>query len=80
MCIRDRTNITNKLYEKGISSLDVIKYIENLKTFEELQKYTLLTYLEKIKKEFRNEKLFMFTIFNFMFIRNNMDLENISFM
>lgn len=74
------TNITNKLYEKGISSLDVIKYIENLKTFEELQKYTLLTYLEKIKKEFRNEKLFMFTIFNFMFIRNNTDLENISFM
>ena len=47
---------------------------------EPLKKYTLLTFFEKTKKEFRNEKLFMFAIFNFMLIRNNDDLENISFM
>ena len=72
--------MTNKFYDKGISSIDILKYIENCKNIEPLKKYTLLTFFEKTKKEFRNEKLFMFSIFNFMLIRNNDDLENISFM
>ena len=72
--------LTNKIYEKGISSIDIIKYIETTKNIDELKKYTLLTTFEKIKKEFRNEKLFIFTIFNCILIRNNHDLENISFM
>ena len=72
--------ITNKLYEKGISSIDVIKHIENTKSIEDLKKYTMLTIFEKIRKEFRNEKLFIFTLLNFILIRNNDDLENISFM
>ena len=72
--------MTNKFYDKGISSIDLFKYIETCKNIEPLKKYTLLTFFEKTKKEFRNEKLFMFAIFNFMLIRNNDDLENISFM
>jgi len=72
--------ITNKVYEKGISSIDIIKYIENTKSIEDLKKYTLLTMFEKIKKGFRNEKLFIFTLLNFVLIRNNDDLENVSFM
>ena len=72
--------MTNKFYDKGISSVDLLKYIETCKNIEPLKKYTLLTFFEKTKKEFRNEKLFMFAIFNFMLIRTNDDLENISFM
>lgn len=71
---------TNKIYDKGYSSIDLLDYIENTKNIDDLKKYSLLIIFEKIKKEFRNEKLFIFTILNFMFIRNNEDLENISFM
>ena len=72
--------MANKFYDKGVSSIDILKYIETCKNIDPLQKFTLLTFFEKTKKEFRNEKLFMFSIFNFMLIRNNDDLENISFM
>lgn len=72
--------LSNKFYEKGVSSIDIFYYIEKSKTMDDLTKYTLLTIFQKIKKEFRNEKLFMFTMLNFMLIRNNDALENISFM
>uniref|UniRef100_A0A6C0HHT2 AAA+ ATPase domain-containing protein n=1 Tax=viral metagenome TaxID=1070528 RepID=A0A6C0HHT2_9ZZZZ len=43
-------------------------------------KYQLLLTFHKVKKEFRNEKLFMTFILNFYFLRSDLDLENISFM
>jgi DNA polymerase III delta prime subunit len=70
----------NNLYDKGFSSLDLIKYIKKNKNFNELEKFEYLVYIEKIKKEFRNEKLLMITILNFIVFRNNLDLENVSFM
>jgi len=44
------------------------------------RKYQLLLTFHKVKKEFRNEKLFMTFILNFYFLRSDVDLENISFM
>lgn len=72
-------DLTNKLYEKGYSGLDLMEYIENSST-EEKRKYQLLLTFHKVKKEFRNEKLFMSFILNFYFLRSDLDLENISFM
>ena len=46
----------------------------------EKRKYQLLLTFHKVKKEFRNEKLFMTFILNFYFLRSDLDLENISFM
>ena len=71
--------LTDKLYEKGYSGLDIIEYI-NLHYPMGLRKYELLTFFNKIKTEFRNEKLIILTMLNFMFIRSNASLENISFM
>lgn len=68
------------LYEKGYSGLDLIKYIEQLKTLDEMKKYQMLLVFNKVKKEFRNEKLFILFILNFMLLRSEYDLENISFM
>jgi hypothetical protein len=68
------------LYEKGYSGLDLMKYIEQSKTIDKLKKYQLLLVFNKIKKEFRNEKLFILFILNFMLLRSDYDLENISFM
>ena len=41
------------------------------------KKYLLLIYFDKIRKEFRNEKILMFHLINYAFIRVNIDLENI---
>jgi len=44
------------------------------------KRYQLLLTFNKVKKEFRNEKLFMTFILNFYYLRSDLDLENISFM
>ena len=72
--------LANKLYEKGYSGLDLMNYIDHSKEIEDLRKYQMLLVFNKIKKDFRNEKIFILFILNFMLLRSNYDLENISFM
>ena len=72
--------LSNKLYEKSYSGLDLMKYIEYNKEIDPLRKYQMLLVFNKIKKEFRNEKLFILFILNFLLLRSDYDLENISFM
>jgi len=72
--------VATTLYEKGYSGLDLMKYIEQTKSMPDLKKYQMLLVFNKIKKEFRNEKLFILFILNFMLLRSEYDLENISFM
>ena len=70
-----------KLYEKGYSALDIIELLEE-NEFEHLndyKKYELLIAFNKVRKEFRNEKLLLVFIFNFIFLDNVKTLENISF-
>ena len=71
-----------KLYEKGYSGIELIKLIEdgydlNVKT--DMKKYELLITFNKVRKEFRNEKLLILFVLNFMFLDMDIDLENISF-
>jgi len=66
-----------KLYEKGYSCLDLMQVLENSSTYPIEKKFLLLIYFDKIRKEFRNEKLLIFYLINFAFIRTNTDLENI---
>lgn len=71
-----------KFYEKGYNSLDVIKYIEMSPPtrISDEQKYDFMITFNKIRKEFRNEKLLMLFILHFFLFRSNTTLENISFM
>ena len=71
-----------KFYEKGYNSLDVIKYIEMSppNRISDEKKYDFMITFNKIRKEFRNEKLLMMFILHFFLFRNNVTLENISFM
>ena len=57
-----------------------MEHIESRNDINELKKYEMLLTFNKIKKEFRNEKLFISFILNFLLIRSNYNLENISFM
>ena len=74
-----------KLYEKGYSGLDLMYILENpgnlkITGLTENKRYELLFALNKIRKEFRNEKLFIMFILNFIFLSLDYSLENISFM
>ena len=64
------------LYEKGFNALDLMNYIES-SSMKSIEKYKLLIYLDKIRKEFRNEKIFMFIILYYLLLRKNITLENI---
>ena len=68
-----------KLYEKGYSSIDLIRYIEKNANIEELKKYEYLITFQKVKREFRNEKILMLFILYFLVFRSELTLENISF-
>ena len=70
-----------KLYEKGINALEIIELLEDdyFSHLDEGKKYELLITFNKIRKEFRNEKLLMLFMLNFIFLDNNQSLENISF-
>jgi DNA polymerase III delta prime subunit len=73
-----------KLYEKGYSGIDIINLLEMPNLFQQIlpnnKKYELLIAFNKVRKEFRNEKLLILFILNFVFLSSNLCLENISFM
>ena len=81
--IADLMNFSTKLYEKGYSGIDIITLIEMSKITELLisneKKYELLIAFNKVRKEFRNEKLIILFILNFLFLNLEISLENISF-
>ena len=66
-----------KLYDKGYSGMDILEIIDNEKSIQKENKYLYLIYFDKIRSEYRNEKLFMFVILNLFFMRKNLNLENI---
>jgi GTPase SAR1 family protein len=68
------------LYEQGYCGLDVIEFVRNHSQMNEIKKYELLIMFDKVRKEFRNEKLLLLFILHFIVFRCNRSLENISFM
>lgn len=80
---KDLLLFITKLYEKSYSALDLINILENINIVPNLtieKRYELLMNFNKIRKEFRNEKILMLFILNFTFLSSNESLENISFM
>jgi hypothetical protein len=75
-------NFANNLYEEGISALDVIKYLDEDLDNSEMHVHTikLRFCFNKIKSEFRCEKMLMLYIFDFLFLRSNPSLKNVSFL
>jgi DNA polymerase III delta prime subunit len=73
-----------KLYEKSYSALDIINLLENPFFLENIitteKRYELLMCFNRVRKEFRNEKLLILFILNFVFLSSDVSLENISFM
>jgi DNA polymerase III delta prime subunit len=82
--IEELISLCNKLYEKAYSSLDILNLLENTNFLENIitieKKYECLLCFNRIRKEFRNEKLLILFILNFLFLSSELSLENISFM
>lgn len=82
--ISDLINFSLKFYEKGYSAMDIIELLETNKLLinkiTNEKKYELLITYNKVRKEFRNEKLLVLFILNFLFLSSELSLENITFM
>lgn len=82
--IEELVCLCNKLYEKAYSCLDILNLLENSNFLENIitneKKYECLLCFNRIRKEFRNEKLLILFILNFLFLSSELSLENISFM
>ncbi len=74
--IQSVIHLTELLYEKSYNSIDIIKILEK-ESFKKKKKYLYLIYFDKIRSQFRDEKLLMLTILNLFFLRKNLNLENI---
>ena len=75
--------LCEKLYEKAYSALDIIYLVEYTNFFKELgeeRKYEILFTFNKVRKEFRSEKMMMMFILNFIYFDGKYCLENISFL
>jgi hypothetical protein len=84
IAIEDLMLLCTKLYEKGHSALDILALLENPKfldtTINIEKRYELLIFFNRVRREFRNEKILILFILNFIFISSELSLENISFM
>jgi len=75
-------NLVTKLYEKSYSALDIIQMLEDgqIHVADCNKQYELLIAFNKVRKEFRNEKLLLLFVLNFIYLDTQIVLENISFM
>lgn len=72
--------VCEKIYNKGYSGLDMMQYIEENKTIDEISKYRILSYLDNHKKEFRCEKTFILLTIYCTLFRSIEPFHNLLFM
>jgi len=72
--------LCEKLYDKGISLLNIIDYLDecDADTFANNKSF-LLFYAMKIKKNIKDEKLLMLIILDMYFFEQTIDLKNIDY-
>lgn len=71
------SNLTNDLYNNGFSGNMLMTFIKN-KLPDNCNKYKFLHLMDVYKFELKNEKLIILFCLNFIYFRNNIDLENIA--
>jgi len=68
-------SVANEFYEEGLSCFDFIQWIKTTEIFDKLEISTLCICFDKIKSEYRCEKLLFLYIFDFIFLRLNKDVK-----
>jgi hypothetical protein len=83
----DLVELADSFYEKGASCIDLIEWLENTPHVNTLVKNdhnngeqiraNACVCFDKIKSEFRSEKLLLLYMFDYLFLRSNKDIKNI---
>ena len=58
---------SEKIYEYGLSAIDLVNYIKEKKIYNDLQISKIVLIFNKVKSELKYEKLILFYILNFIF-------------
>jgi len=69
------TQLANEFYENGVACLDLIDWLNKTDKIDNLLKSNVCICFDKIKSEYRCEKLLLLYIFDFMFLRSNKDVK-----
>ena len=70
----DLIELSDEIYNKGFSCLDLIHWFENCEELNKLEKSKAVMYFDKIRSEYRSEPFLMFTILDYVFLRENKDI------
>ena len=76
---KDCVVLAEKFYQRGVSAIDLINHVEEVKPVLDPEGCDLLMCIYRIKREFRNEKFVMFFILSRLLIRSKSSLENVPF-
>lgn len=66
------------IVEHGLSCIDVMEWIIKTNNIDDVLKSKVYMYYETIRAEYRFEKMLMFSIFDFLYLRQNKDLKSIT--
>jgi GTPase SAR1 family protein len=72
---KELVDVSTVLYEKGLSCLDLINWIELSDKIDAVNKSTYCICYDNIKAEFRCEKTLILYMLDFIFLRSNKDVK-----
>jgi len=77
----DLITLSTELYDKGISCLDIMSWIKNQEEsgLSEYEISRAVLCFDKVRPEYRSEKLLMLYILDYIFLRSDHDLKNVGF-
>jgi len=73
---KDIFDLTEDLYNRGIYYFDFIECIQS-SLRDDIVKYSLITYINKIRGDIKNEKSLIMSILNLYWVRHSLEIENI---
>jgi|LauGreDrversion4_2_1035121.scaffolds.fasta_scaffold15755_4 hypothetical protein len=77
-CHAELIALSEKIYERGLSCLDIMQWIRTTDLIPVDMQSKAGICFDKIRSEYRCEKLLMLYILDFLFIRSNNDLKSLS--
>jgi hypothetical protein len=78
----DLTKMATEFYEKGLSAFDVVQWMDadNSNLLQEIDTTSVNICYDKVKSEYRCEKLLLLYLFDLLFLRENKNIaESVSF-
>jgi DNA polymerase III delta prime subunit len=77
----DLVKLSSTLYESGYSCLDLMEWVKQCSHshYSEYEKSEIVICFDKVRMEYRCEKLLMLYMLDFIFLRSNKNLKNIGF-